>query len=88
MGLIDGAREAYQFRGQPTDRKQSPPGEPGLDDEIFSAPMNSDWEEAWRVTEGLIVQMRSEVNAKACRDFTLNDKIKFIGSCFDLRERP
>ena len=63
VGLIDGAREAYQFREQPTDRKQSSPGEPGLDDEVFSAPMNSDWEEAWKVTEGLIVQMRDEVNA-------------------------
>jgi len=67
VGLIDSAREAYQFREQPIDRKQSSPGEPGLDDEVFSAPANSDWEEAWRVTEGLIVQMRSEVNAKAAK---------------------
>jgi hypothetical protein len=64
VGLIDSAREAYQWREQPTDRKQRPLEEPGLDDEVFSAPMNSDWDEAWRVTEGLIVQMRSEVNAK------------------------
>lgn len=67
VGLIDGAREAYQFREQPIDRKKSSPGEPGLDDEVFSAPANSDWQEAWRVTEGLIVQMRSEVNAKAAK---------------------
>jgi hypothetical protein len=64
VGLIDGAREAYQFREQPIDRKQRTLDEPGLDDEVFSPPMNSDWVEAWRVTEGLIVQMRSEVNGK------------------------
>jgi len=67
VGLIDSAREAYQWREQPTDRKQGPLDEPGLDDEVFSAPRNSDWEEAWRVTEGLIVQMRSEVNAKGAK---------------------
>ena len=67
VGLIDSAREAYQFREQPTDRKQSTPVEPGLDDQVFSPPMNSDWVQAWRVTEGLIVQMRSEVNAKAAK---------------------
>jgi len=67
MGLIDNAREAYQWREQPTDKGQNSPGEAGLDDEVFSAPTNSNWAEAWRVTEGLIVQMRSEVNAKAAK---------------------
>ncbi len=67
VGLIDSAREAYQWREQPTDRKKSRLNEPGIDDEVFSAPMNSDWEAAWRVTEGLIVRMRSEVNAKGAK---------------------
>ena len=67
MGLIDSARESYQWREEPTIKKQNSPGEPGLDDEVFSAPINSNWEEAWRVTEGLVVQMRSEVNAKAAK---------------------
>lgn len=67
VGLIDSAREAYDWREQPADIKQSSPGEVGLDDEVFSAPVNSDWEEAWRVTEGLIVQMRAEVNAQGAR---------------------
>ena len=41
--------------------------EPGLDSEVFRAPLDADWQEAWRVTEGLIVEMRNEVKAKGAR---------------------
>lgn len=36
----------------------------GTDNLIYTEPANPTWEEAWRVTEGLIVSMRAEVTAK------------------------
>jgi hypothetical protein len=38
-------------------------GELGLDNEVYSPPRDATWAEAWRVTEGLIVEMRDEVQA-------------------------
>jgi hypothetical protein len=38
-------------------------GEIGLDSEVYAPPKNATWAEAWRVTEGLIGQMRDEVEA-------------------------
>lgn len=38
--------------------------EPGLVSAIYLEPNDPDWEEAWRVTEGLIVLMRDEVAEK------------------------
>jgi hypothetical protein len=67
VGLLDTAREAYQWRKQPAEKKDSYPAEPGLDDEVFRAPVNSDWNDAWNVTEKLIVRMRDEVNAKGAK---------------------
>ncbi len=67
VGLLDAAREAYQWRKQPTQSKDSYPTEPGLDDEVFRAPVNSDWNDAWNVTEKLVVRMRDEVNAKGAK---------------------
>ena len=36
----------------------------GADNLIYTEPANPTWEEAWRVTEGLIVSLRDEVKAK------------------------
>jgi lysophospholipase L1-like esterase len=41
--------------------------EPGLPSGVLRAPMNPDWEEAWRVTEDLIRTMRDEVASKGAR---------------------
>jgi len=38
--------------------------EEGLDTMVYIEPMNQVWKEAWRVTEGLILQMRNEVREK------------------------
>jgi hypothetical protein len=67
MGLLDAAREAYAWRNTPKDQHDSYPAEPGLDDEVFRAPANSDWVDAWNVTEKLIVQMRNEVSARGAK---------------------
>jgi len=37
--------------------------EPGLDDEIYGSPHNSQWRDAWTVTEDLIVAMNRDVMA-------------------------
>jgi hypothetical protein len=41
--------------------------EPGLDDEIYFEPKTRDWQEAWHLTEALLVQMRDEISAKGAQ---------------------
>jgi hypothetical protein len=67
VGLIDAAREAYQGRNREVEKKKDADTELGLDSEVFRAPANADWDEAWRVTERLIVRMRDEVTAKGAQ---------------------
>ncbi|MDQ1638527.1 MAG: hypothetical protein QOF62_1866 [Pyrinomonadaceae bacterium] len=67
VGLLDAVREMYQWRNTPTVKHASSSGEPGLDDEVFRAPANSDWVEAWTVTEKLVLQMRDEVRARSAK---------------------
>lgn len=62
LGLIYTAREAYQSTNQPGDPVSR--NEPGLDSEIYREPKSAEWDEAWRVTEKLILLMHDEVRAK------------------------
>jgi GDSL-like Lipase/Acylhydrolase family len=39
----------------------------GIDNMIYLEPQDEDWKEAWRVTEGLIRQMRDEVNQNGAK---------------------
>src|SRR5216683_5658007 len=39
----------------------------GIDNMIYLEPQDENWKEAWRVTEGLILKMRDEVNQKGAR---------------------
>jgi hypothetical protein len=39
-------------------------GEAGLDDHVYFAPMNNDWEDAWLITSGVLNLMHREVNEK------------------------
>jgi hypothetical protein len=66
LGLIYTAREAHQSSAQASERQKhaGPSGEPGLDSEVFREPVSPEWEDAWRVTEGLLEQMRDDVRAK------------------------
>jgi len=41
--------------------------EPGLDSEIYRPPSTPEWDEAWRVTEALMLRMRAEVEAKGAK---------------------
>jgi hypothetical protein len=55
-------KEARRFiRGGTTSQ---PEAEAGLDATVYIEPVDPAWKEAWRVTEGLIVQMRNEVREK------------------------
>lgn len=49
----------------PNARRNVPPGlEDGLDHAIYRPPPNARWKEAWRVTEGLILEMANEVRSR------------------------
>lgn len=77
LGLIYTAREAYQASRQASSQESDhqkqqaenvrSAGELGLDSEVYREPVNPDWNDAWRVTEALIVQMRDEVRAKGAK---------------------
>jgi len=62
LGLIYTVREANQLS-----RPSNNQSEPGLDSEVYQPPSTPDWEEAWRVTEALLVKMRDEVRMKGAR---------------------
>ncbi len=52
----------------PTDEElRARAGELGLDNLVYREPLDDDWREAWRVTEGLIVEMRNEVESHGAR---------------------
>jgi len=55
--------------GQPsqTEEQLSRSDELGIDNLIYLEPGNADWNEAWRVTEGLIATMRDETKTRGAR---------------------
>jgi len=58
MGMQPSVSEP-NFNGQPVRGE-----EPGIDNMIYLEPRNQAWNDAWRVTEGLIKLMRDEVKGK------------------------
>lgn len=72
LGLIYTLRENFDSSRSPENREQQSKGrgafnEPGLDSEVYRKPSTVEWEEAWRVTEALLVKMRDEVELKGAR---------------------
>lgn len=69
LGLIYTAREAYQspLRASSRQKRVGSQTEPGLDSEVYRAPASPQWEDGWRVTEGLLVEMRDEVRARGAK---------------------
>ena len=68
IGLINQARAVFQNLGEK--RKQRPISfgyEPGLEDKVFMEPPDPAWTEAWRITEGLMLLMRDEVEAHGAK---------------------
>jgi hypothetical protein len=67
LQLIYDLRRAFRTRGadQMTRRDVDPRiyGEQGVDDATFAPPRTTEWSEAWRVTEGLLLRMRDDVRA-------------------------
>jgi hypothetical protein len=66
LGLIYAVREAKGSLQQNVGAPRSF-DEPGLDDQIYRAPATAEWEDAWRVTETLLVKMRDEVEARGAK---------------------
>jgi hypothetical protein len=64
--LFDKARTASQT--SKLRREDAPAGhELGMDDKVYLEPTDPDWAEAWRVTEGLLLLMRGEVEARGAK---------------------
>jgi hypothetical protein len=64
LGLLYTAREGLQSP-RVSDRDQQ--NEPGLDSEVYRAPATPEWEDAWRVTEALIIAIGNEAQIKRAR---------------------
>jgi hypothetical protein len=70
LGLVYTVREAYHSTSAASEQQKhqgSSASEPGLDSEVFREPATPEWADAWRVTDGLLVKMRDEVQAKGAR---------------------
>jgi hypothetical protein len=68
--LAGAARVALRQRAEAREQAAKPAaaaGELGLDYEIYRPPRDAVWEQAWRVSEALIRQMRDEVVARGAR---------------------
>ena len=74
------ARRRVQDVPEPTPKAEAAPNPPlpgegdatraadiGIDNLVYAAPSDAAWEESWRVTEGLLVLMRDEVEARGAR---------------------
>lgn len=66
LGLFYAARESYQAtsRGSATQGLPNSGKELGIDSQIYRETHSAEWEEAWQLTEKLILQMRDEVKAQ------------------------
>ncbi len=66
-------KTAPQIANQLQTENRPPPNsavraeELGIDNLIYGEPTNEDWREAWRVTEGLLIEMRDEVESKGAK---------------------
>lgn len=61
------ATRAIEQRGAGGPAREGAGEEAGLDIQVYREPRSQVWNEAWRVTEGLIVGMRSEVREKGAK---------------------
>lgn len=77
LGLFYAAREAYLSSSQVPERVKhlSSQSEAGLDSEVYGQPASPEWQDAWRVTEGLLVEMRDEVQAKGAKFLVVTGSI-------------
>lgn len=70
LGLLYMVRESYQASAETPNHRGQQSGlriEPGVDNEVFRNSTTPDWNDAWKVTEGLILKMRDEVQAKGAK---------------------
>lgn len=75
LGLVYTIRQAYQQSSHQQAGNTGRQIEPGLDNEVFSNPISPDWDEAWKVTEALILEMRDEVQAKGAKFLVVTGSI-------------
>jgi hypothetical protein len=63
--LLNDARYTVRIRRRKQEQNPADAAEPGMSDQVYLSPRpGSDWDEAWRVTEGVIHLIRNECRAK------------------------
>jgi len=68
IGLIDKSRQSFQsYRLRSKKHSLITGDEPGIEAKVYLEPTDPAWDEAWRVTEGLMVLMRDDVKAHGAR---------------------
>lgn len=66
LQLVNTAKNRYDTRQDlATPRVQG--NEIGLDTQVYLEPVNNDWEEAWRITELLLLKMREAIQGRQSR---------------------
>lgn len=63
LQLANSVRHAWQQRSKKNNKKVKG-GEKGLDNLIYLQPKKQVWQEAWEVTEALLLQLNKEINEK------------------------
>jgi hypothetical protein len=74
--VLNHAKDLFWKWWLPDDTGQGPYAsleghEPGMSDLVYQEPTTEDWKEAWRVTEGVLLEMRDEVGKKGAQFFVV-----------------
>ena len=90
IGLFYTVREAYQSPSELPERLKplSTQSEVGVDSEVYVESASPEWDDAWRLTEGLLVEMRNEVRAKGAKFLLVTGSMGIqVNPDPDVRER-
>ncbi len=68
LQLLNSIKETIQMRRTPAQPSaHGDAAERGVEDQAFMPPVEQNWQEAWRVTEGMLTQMNREVRARGAQ---------------------
>lgn len=68
LQLLNGIKESIQMRRTAARQSaQGNAGESGIEDKSFMPPADQNWQEAWRVTDGIVAQVNHEVHERGAK---------------------
>ena len=68
LQLLNGIKENIQMRRTASQQSaQGNAGESGVEDKSFMPPADQNWQDAWRVTEGIVSQINREVRERGAK---------------------